>query len=318
MIVASSEIAPVMKQAIVAIEDKRFFEHRGVDVRGIVRAVWQDVRNKKVVQGGSTITQQFVKNAYADEQAHDQPQAEGGGARLAARAGVVEGQDPHRLPEHDLLRERRLRDRAGRAGLLRARRVEADARRGGAPRRHPGRPEPLQPGHRTRRRRTRAGARCSRRCSTRRTSPTTSSAWRTGRRCRSPRTSTCPATRGPAQYFVDYVKQQLVDRYGTRQGLRRRAEGQDDDRPRPPGASRARRSRSGCTGRTGRPRRSSRSTRATGACSRWSAATNYRAEPVQPRRAGRAAAGLVVQAVRARGRARAGDLALDDASSRSR
>src|SRR4029078_13293952 len=33
-------------------------------VRGIVRAVWQDVRNKKVVQGGSTITQQFVKNAY--------------------------------------------------------------------------------------------------------------------------------------------------------------------------------------------------------------------------------------------------------------
>ncbi len=63
-IVPSDQIAPVMKQAIVAIEDKRFFEHRGIDVRGIVRAVWQDLRNKKVVQGGSTITQQFVKNAY--------------------------------------------------------------------------------------------------------------------------------------------------------------------------------------------------------------------------------------------------------------
>jgi penicillin-binding protein 1A len=63
-IVSSEEIAPVMKQAIVAIEDKRFFEHRGIDVHGIFRAVWQDVRNKKVVQGGSTITQQFVKNAY--------------------------------------------------------------------------------------------------------------------------------------------------------------------------------------------------------------------------------------------------------------
>jgi penicillin-binding protein 1A len=63
-IVASEDITAVMKQAIVSIEDKRFFEHRGVDVRGIVRAVWQDVRNKKVVQGGSTITQQFVKNAY--------------------------------------------------------------------------------------------------------------------------------------------------------------------------------------------------------------------------------------------------------------
>ena len=53
-----------MKQAIVAIEDQRFFEHRGVDIHGIIRAVWQDVRNKKVVQGGSTITQQFVKNTY--------------------------------------------------------------------------------------------------------------------------------------------------------------------------------------------------------------------------------------------------------------
>ncbi len=63
-IVASDQISPVMKQAIVAIEDKRFFEHRGVDVRGIMRAVWQNVRSKKVVQGGSTITQQFVKNAY--------------------------------------------------------------------------------------------------------------------------------------------------------------------------------------------------------------------------------------------------------------
>ncbi len=64
VLVGSAEIAPVMKQAIVAIEDRRFYEHRGVDLRGIVRAIWQDVRNQKVVQGGSTITQQFVKNAY--------------------------------------------------------------------------------------------------------------------------------------------------------------------------------------------------------------------------------------------------------------
>ena len=105
-----------MKQAIVAIEDKRFFEHRGVDVRGIMRAVWQDVQNKKVVQGGSTITQQFVKNAYLTSKRSICAQAEGGGARLAARPGVVEGPDPDRLPEHDLLRERRLRDRAGGAG----------------------------------------------------------------------------------------------------------------------------------------------------------------------------------------------------------
>ena len=64
IVVDSNEIAPVMKQAIVAVEDQRFWEHRGVDFRGILRAVWADVRNQKVVQGGSTITQQFVKNTY--------------------------------------------------------------------------------------------------------------------------------------------------------------------------------------------------------------------------------------------------------------
>ncbi|MDQ3994612.1 MAG: PBP1A family penicillin-binding protein [Actinomycetota bacterium] len=62
VVVDSKEIAPVMKQAIVAVEDRRFWEHRGVDIRGIGRAVWADIREKELVQGGSTITQQFVKN----------------------------------------------------------------------------------------------------------------------------------------------------------------------------------------------------------------------------------------------------------------
>jgi penicillin-binding protein 1A len=57
------QIAPLMKHAIVAIEDRRFYEHQGVDIRGIARAAWEDITNKSVVQGGSTITQQFVKNA---------------------------------------------------------------------------------------------------------------------------------------------------------------------------------------------------------------------------------------------------------------
>jgi penicillin-binding protein 1A len=65
VLVDSDDIAPMMKHAIVAIEDRRFYDHRGVDLRGIVRAAWQDLRNKDAVQGGSTITQQYVKNAYA-------------------------------------------------------------------------------------------------------------------------------------------------------------------------------------------------------------------------------------------------------------
>ena len=68
VIVDSDEIAAVMKQAIVAVEDRRFFDHRGVDARAIARAFWADVRNQRVVQGGSTITQQFVKNVYVKNQ----------------------------------------------------------------------------------------------------------------------------------------------------------------------------------------------------------------------------------------------------------
>ena len=63
VLVQSDQISPWMKQAIVATEDKRFYEHRGIDIRGMGRAFWADIRHNAAVQGGSTITQQFVKNA---------------------------------------------------------------------------------------------------------------------------------------------------------------------------------------------------------------------------------------------------------------
>jgi penicillin-binding protein 1A len=68
IVVRSKAISPWLKHSIVAIEDKRFYEHRGVDVRGMARALWADVSNRGTVQGGSTITQQFVKNAYLTNQ----------------------------------------------------------------------------------------------------------------------------------------------------------------------------------------------------------------------------------------------------------
>ena len=61
------DVAPVMKHAMVAIEDKRFFTNDGVDLRGTARALWQDIVAREVVQGGSTITQQFVKTSLAAE-----------------------------------------------------------------------------------------------------------------------------------------------------------------------------------------------------------------------------------------------------------
>jgi penicillin-binding protein 1A len=63
IIIPTKDIAPAMQHAIIAIEDQRFYENQGVDLRGTGRALWQDITSGRAVQGGSTITQQFVKNA---------------------------------------------------------------------------------------------------------------------------------------------------------------------------------------------------------------------------------------------------------------
>ncbi len=59
--VTYSQIAPIMRQAIVAIEDSRFYQHGAIDFRGTVRALVNDLEHKSV-QGGSTLAQQYVKN----------------------------------------------------------------------------------------------------------------------------------------------------------------------------------------------------------------------------------------------------------------
>jgi penicillin-binding protein 1A len=57
-------ISPWMPKGTVAIEDRRFYEHGGIDVEGIARAMWKNVSAGEVVEGGSTITQQLVRNLY--------------------------------------------------------------------------------------------------------------------------------------------------------------------------------------------------------------------------------------------------------------
>jgi penicillin-binding protein 1A len=63
ILIPSEQISQTVKQAVVAIEDQRFYEHRGIDFQGIGRAIIQDVLSQNTTQGASTITQQFVKNA---------------------------------------------------------------------------------------------------------------------------------------------------------------------------------------------------------------------------------------------------------------
>jgi penicillin-binding protein 1A len=62
--VQPEDIPQVLKDAVISAEDRRFYDHGGIDLKGTFRALWADVRNRGAVQGGSTITQQFVKNAY--------------------------------------------------------------------------------------------------------------------------------------------------------------------------------------------------------------------------------------------------------------
>ena len=62
--VTRAEISPWMPKATVAIEDRRFYRHGGIDAVGIVRAFVADVSAGRVVQGGSTITQELVRNLY--------------------------------------------------------------------------------------------------------------------------------------------------------------------------------------------------------------------------------------------------------------
>jgi penicillin-binding protein 1A len=67
ILLSSGQISPNIKNAVVSIEDSRFYENDGVDLRGIGRALVADVLSQSAQQGASTITEQFVKNALEAE-----------------------------------------------------------------------------------------------------------------------------------------------------------------------------------------------------------------------------------------------------------
>jgi penicillin-binding protein 1A len=58
------QISPWLAKGTVAIEDRRFYHHGGLDYQGIARAAWSDLRAGRIVEGGSTITQELVRNLY--------------------------------------------------------------------------------------------------------------------------------------------------------------------------------------------------------------------------------------------------------------
>ena len=73
-----------MKQALIDIEDSRFYEHHGLDIEGTARALVRNVVAGEVMEGGSTITQQLVKQTLL--QAATTAEERAGGDRVAASA----------------------------------------------------------------------------------------------------------------------------------------------------------------------------------------------------------------------------------------
>jgi penicillin-binding protein 1B len=63
-VVKLAEVPKILVQAVLAAEDKRFLEHHGIDLRGVFRALLANLRSGRVVQGGSTLTQQLIKNFF--------------------------------------------------------------------------------------------------------------------------------------------------------------------------------------------------------------------------------------------------------------
>ncbi len=64
VLIKRSELPKKLVQALVAVEDRSFYQHYGVDAKAIARAMWANIRARSVVQGGSTLTQQLVKNFF--------------------------------------------------------------------------------------------------------------------------------------------------------------------------------------------------------------------------------------------------------------
>jgi membrane peptidoglycan carboxypeptidase len=71
-IVPLGQIAPVMRDALIDIEDHRFYQHGAVDLEGTLRALTTNAGSGGVSQGGSTLTQQYVKNVFVEEAGDDQ------------------------------------------------------------------------------------------------------------------------------------------------------------------------------------------------------------------------------------------------------
>ncbi len=67
-LVTLDDVPPLLLRAIMDVEDQRFYEHHGIDLNGVARALWVNLRSGHTVQGGSTLTQQLMKNFFLTDE----------------------------------------------------------------------------------------------------------------------------------------------------------------------------------------------------------------------------------------------------------
>jgi 1A family penicillin-binding protein len=82
-----SEVAPALREAVIAVEDHRFYRHGGIDPIGFARAVWRNLRRGAITEGGSTITQQLARTVFLSNR-----RTLGRKVKEAVLAGLIEQQ----------------------------------------------------------------------------------------------------------------------------------------------------------------------------------------------------------------------------------
>ena len=136
------QIPPLVRNAFVMTEDKRFYQHAGIDWHRIPGAILADIKHRSFAEGFSTITMQLARKS-SPRRSSSRPkqlrrsdaQAQGSEGRARHRGEVLEGQDPRALSQSDPARQRLVRRRDGGAAVLRQVGARSQRRRGGDARR---------------------------------------------------------------------------------------------------------------------------------------------------------------------------------------
>jgi penicillin-binding protein 1A len=95
--ISSAEIPTVLRNATVAVEDRRFYDHKGVDYEGIIRAAVKNLESKDDVQGGSTLTMQLIRNLYTGDDTRSGIEGYKRKIREAKLAEELENRHPGRV-----------------------------------------------------------------------------------------------------------------------------------------------------------------------------------------------------------------------------